>query len=166
MEDNYGADPRNRGLMGYSLGGLFTTWALKKEPSLFQKLAIISPSLWYGDNYLLEDEELLNSIKTAKDLQIFITCGSLEGENMISNMNRVFEIIKANKNIQSTKVIFADESHSSVTTTAMSRGLHNLYENKYKVIMKQAKAYYKKQAFAKSLDQFELAFNTTPKKSR
>jgi predicted alpha/beta superfamily hydrolase len=47
-ETNYSTDPNDRGLLGHSLGGLFTAWAFKKEPDLFNKLAILSPSLQYG----------------------------------------------------------------------------------------------------------------------
>ncbi len=163
MEKNYGTDPNDRGLMGYSIGGLFTTWALKEEPALFQKLAIISPSLWYGEEYLFDDEALIDNIKNANDLKMFITCGSLESKNMISNTNRLFDLVQDNKNIQSTKVIFEDESHGSVSTTAMARGLYYLYGNEYKALIKQAKAYYKKQYFEKSLEHFEMAFEASPK---
>ena len=163
MEKNYSADPEDRGLMGYSLGGLFTTWALKKEPSLFRKLTIISPSLWYGERYLFEDEELLNNIKSANGLKILIACGSLEGKNMISNTNRLFELVKENKNIQASLVIFDGETHGSVSPAAMTRGLYYLYENRFKALKKQSMVNYKKQAYEKSLEQFEMAFETSPR---
>ncbi|MEM7162903.1 MAG: alpha/beta hydrolase-fold protein [Bacteroidota bacterium] len=163
MENNYSADPENRGLMGFSAGGLFTTWAFKEEPSLFQKLAIISPSLWYDEAYLFEDEALLNAIKNADDLKVLITCGSLEGNTMVSHTDRLFELVQENKNIQSAKVIFEGETHGSVSTAAMARGLYFLYENQYKVFKKQGKAYYKAQAYAKSLEQFEMAFEASPR---
>ena len=163
MEQNYSTDPNDRGLMGYSLGGLFTTWAFKEEPELFHKLAIISPSLWYGDEYLFEDEALLNNIKNAGEMKIIISCGSLEGDNMISNANRLYQLLQENKNIQAIKVLFDGETHGSVGSAAMSRGLYYLYKNKYKAFIKKGEAFYKKQVFDKSLEQFELAFAASPR---
>lgn len=166
MEKNYASNPEDRGLIGYSYGGLFSTWALKKELSLFHKLGIISPALWYVDEFLLKDEELLSNIKNAKNLKIFIACGAEEGENMISNTNSLFDLFKKNKNIQSQKVIFADEDLGSVFLAATARGIRYLYKNKYKALLEDGTDYYKKKAFAKALKSFEKAFASAPKQVR
>lgn len=162
MEKNYGTDPENNGLIGASLGGLFVTWALKKEPLLFNRLGIISPSLWYGDEFLLTDEELLTNIKNANGLKVFIAAGSLESENMRSNANKLFELLQANKNIKSQKVIFEDESHGSVVLPATSRGVRYLYQNKVKALKEAANQYYKKKDYQNGIASLKKAFELAP----
>ncbi len=166
MEENYGADPNDRGLMGYSLGGLFSTWALKEEPELFQRFLIISPSLWYGEEFLLKDDQLMANIKNSKGLKVFITCGSLEGKTMVSNTNQLFEIAQQNKNIKSKKVIFEDEDHGSVMLAAMSRGIRYLYKNKYKELIETGMDYYHKKDFKTALEKFNSAFDSSPSSVR
>lgn len=48
IEKEWGADPRPeaRGILGYSLGGLFALWAQRQE-SCFQLAGSLSGSLWY-----------------------------------------------------------------------------------------------------------------------
>jgi predicted alpha/beta superfamily hydrolase len=45
VEKEYRADPENRGLFGYSLGGMFTTYAMFSKPGLFRNYFIGSPFL-------------------------------------------------------------------------------------------------------------------------
>jgi len=121
IENKYAANPKDRGLIGYSLGGLFSAWVLKKEPKLFHKLGITSPSLWFGEGFLLKDEELINNIRTATNLEVFISYGSLEGDDFIAYGTKLYESLKTNKNIQVTKVIFENENHSTAWVTTYNR---------------------------------------------
>lgn len=162
IEKNYAADPSDRGLMGGSLGGLFCTYALKKEPQLFNRLVITSPSLWYGKEFLLKDSELLENIKNANGLKVFVAVGSLEHKNMISHTNQLFDLIKTNKNIQSKKVIFEEEDHGSVGLPATSRGIRFLYKNKFKAFKEVAFIHYNKKEYDKGLENLKLAFEVAP----
>lgn len=158
IEKNYAGDPNDRGLMGASLGGLFCTYAMKKEPQLFNRLNIISPSLWFGDEFLLKDAELKQNIKNANGMKVFIAVGSLESENMTSNANKLFDLIQANKNIKSQKVIFDEEDHGSVGLPATSRGIRYLYGSEYELLKDKMKSLYKKKEYAKSLKTYQTVF--------
>ncbi|MFK7773894.1 MAG: alpha/beta hydrolase [Saprospiraceae bacterium] len=158
IEKNYAADPNDRGLMGGSLGGLFCTYALKEEPQLFNRLNIISPALWHGEEYLLKDAELLENIKNANGLEVFIACGALEANEMISYANRLFDLVKENKNIQSHKVIFDEEDHGSVGLPATSRGIRYLYGNEYKILKDKVYDLYKKKEYTKALKTYQTVF--------
>jgi predicted alpha/beta superfamily hydrolase len=46
-------DPQRQALFGHSLAGQFTLYALVTRPQLFDTYLAASPSLWYGDGYLL-----------------------------------------------------------------------------------------------------------------
>lgn len=47
-EQELGFTPESRGLAGYSLGGLFTLWAMG-QTEVFQRFASMSGSVWYDD---------------------------------------------------------------------------------------------------------------------
>jgi predicted alpha/beta superfamily hydrolase len=162
METTYGTDPDDRGLLGFSYGGLFTTWVLKQEPKLFNKLAILSPSLQYGDGFLIKDSELINNISNLNDLDVFLSFGSLEGSDFINYGNDLHELLKKNKKIHVKKVIFQDESHGSVWNAATTRAILTLYGNKYKALLQEAYAFYEAKEFVKSLESYELAIISYP----
>lgn len=165
MESNYGIDSNDRGLLGYSLSGLFTTWVLKKEPNLFNRLAIISPSLWYGkDEFILDNAEFLTNVKNAQNLKVFIAYGSLERDGLIALSTKLYESLKTNNNIEVTKVIFEGETHSSVWYAATTRALYTLYEEPFKALVKKAMDYYHAKKFNEALDNFELVFEKYPNK--
>ena len=164
IEKNYAANPNDRGLMGGSLGGLFCTYAMKEEPDLFDKFIVTSPSLWYSDEYLLKDEELLKNINNASKKEVFISVGSLENPGMISYANQLYDLVKTNKNIQSHKVIFDQEDHGSVGLPASSRGIRYLYKNKFENLKDIAFSHYKKKEYAKGLENLKLAFEVAPEK--
>lgn len=46
IDRTYSTQPENTGLMGSSLGGLFTLYAGFKRPEVFQRLAVMSPSMF------------------------------------------------------------------------------------------------------------------------
>jgi predicted alpha/beta superfamily hydrolase len=56
IEDLYGGDPDDRALLGFSLGGLFTAYALLQE-GLLKRFIIGSPSLWWDNRMMFELEE-------------------------------------------------------------------------------------------------------------
>lgn len=42
------ADPATNGILGSSLGGLFSFWAALQEPSIFSRAAVVSPAFFWG----------------------------------------------------------------------------------------------------------------------
>ena len=78
VEQNYPADSTDRGYFGYSLGGLFATWVLKEDPTLFKRIGIGSPWLEVDDYLLLKEQTLLKNINDLQDLKVFVEYGTLE----------------------------------------------------------------------------------------
>src|SRR5436853_327354 len=56
IETNYRADPAHRILMGSSLGGLFTLYAMFTEPTFFSGYISASPAVPYGDRFAFKQE--------------------------------------------------------------------------------------------------------------
>lgn len=128
IEDEYAADSGDRGLIGSSSGGIFTTWVLKKEPTLFQKLAIGNPSHSNRDEFLLNDIELRENINSATNLDVFIACGSLENIKVISFTNGIFRLLNENKSIKSNKIIFENLEHGNAWPAISTRALNYFYK--------------------------------------
>lgn len=165
MENNYNTNPEDRGLLGSSLSGFFTTWVFKEEPNLFNKLAILSPSLQFdkGD-FLLNSPEFQNNVKNEKNLSVFISYGSLEGDRFIALGEALYELLTTNPKIEVTKVIFTDETHGTVYSAASSRALHTLYRDQFKYLLGWVSMHYSKKEYKKGLEKYEKAFKNYPKR--
>jgi len=158
IDGKYATKVNDRGLLGFSYGGLFCTWILKQEPELFQKMGITSPSLWYEERALFEDEELLNNIKNAENLNLLVACGSLEGNDMISNSKQLFDLLNTNQNIKASNIVFEDENHSTVSIVAYNRALTYFYRNQYAIFIDKAYALFAEKNYEKSIENVQNAF--------
>lgn len=79
---------RNTIIMGSSLGGLVSYYAILKYPEIFGKAAIFSPSFWFSDKIF----ELANENKKMKT-KIYFLSGENESEDMVSNLNKMDKIV-------------------------------------------------------------------------
>lgn len=121
-------------IIGQSLGGLLQTEILLKKPRLFTKYIIISPSLWWDNGSLLnQNSEILNET-FRKKTEIYIGVGK-EGLTP-TEIPRVMEVdanlladkLKATKS-KSVKVIFdylPQEDHSTIMHQAVLNALKQL----------------------------------------
>lgn len=163
MEKKYNADPNDRGILGYSLGGLFSTWTMNQHKPLFNRLAILSPSLWYGgEDFILKNEHFLNYAKNAKGLRIFISCGELEGKPMIAAAEKLYKTLSKNKNIEVQKVIFEGETHGSCAPAASNRAINYLYLSQYLILKKEGMEHYFSKEYGESAKKFEQAIKRYP----
>jgi len=79
IESNYRTDPSNRTYFGFSLGGLFGTYALMTKPDTFKNYILGSPSLWRDIPLLFSLENAALKTK-ALEINLFISYGELEKE--------------------------------------------------------------------------------------
>lgn len=117
-------------IIGQSLGGLLTTEILFKTPSLFDHYIIVSPSLWW-DNEELLDEKMLHDIGNKS---IYIAVGK-EGEIMERTARALYQKLKDKKN-KNTKLYFEyleDKTHGD----ALHEAVYNAFEKIFKVENKE-----------------------------
>tara|TARA_R110000868_G_scaffold117600_12_gene312400 strand:- start:20554 stop:21348 length:795 start_codon:yes stop_codon:yes gene_type:complete len=78
-----------RALIGSSLGGLVSLYAIHKYPTMFSKVAALSPSLWW------DDKEILNILTNSKFFpdRLWIDGGSLE-ENLPVHMKELEQLLQ------------------------------------------------------------------------
>ena len=88
-EAEAGLAPRARAIAGYSLAGLFATWAWVQEPATFDTCASLSGSLWFEGwcDWLAAQLEALDW----SDRLAYLTLGSKEKRAARPQMKRVEE---------------------------------------------------------------------------
>ncbi|MBC7528259.1 MAG: alpha/beta hydrolase [Chthonomonadaceae bacterium] len=74
-------DAANTGLGGSSLGGLVSLYLGIKYPAVFGKLAIVSPSVWWDNNIIVQQTL---AMPTNMKTKIWLDIGTEEGRQMLS----------------------------------------------------------------------------------
>jgi predicted alpha/beta superfamily hydrolase len=125
IEADYRVQSNERGLAGYSYGGLFTLYTLFSAPEIFSRYFAGSPSMW---DVLFEYEK--NYASTHQDLpvKLFMTAGGREKETC-KGIKKMVERLHS-RSYPGLEVIthfFAGEGHMSGAAAAFSRALSVLY---------------------------------------
>lgn len=77
------------GIMGSSLGGFISQYALIQYPEAFSKGGLFSPSYWYSDSVWAFTEENVNN----PSQRIYQIVGSEEGVTMTNDMNEMHRLL-------------------------------------------------------------------------
>ncbi len=86
IDSSYRTKPNtmNTVIMGSSLGGLISYYALLKYPEVFGKAGVFSPAFWINPEVF----ELTKSTKTL-DSKIYFLCGDNESSEMVPDINKM-----------------------------------------------------------------------------
>ncbi|GGH05970.1 alpha/beta hydrolase [Pedobacter zeae] len=122
-------------IIGQSLGGLLITEILFKKPSLFNKYVIVSPSLWWDNGSLFNQDSKISESAFNPQTRVYIAVGK-EGLTpteiprvMEVDANLLAEKIKGFNN-QNVKVYFdflPQEDHATIMHQAVSNSFKLLY---------------------------------------
>lgn len=76
----YPINDKNQTLVGNGFGGLFALHVLFTKPYLFQKYVASSPSIWWNNRYILEEEETFRAEiqKSGINKKVLLTVGEME----------------------------------------------------------------------------------------
>lgn len=122
-------------IIGQSLGGLLATEILFKKPTLFNKYIIVSPSLWWNNGSLLNQDDQLLKDSFNQQTDIYIGVGK-EGLTptviprvMEVDANLLAEKIKniKSKNINVYFDYLPEEDHATILHQAVSNAFRRLY---------------------------------------
>ncbi len=81
---------RNTAIMGSSLGGLVSYYAILKYTDVFGKAAVFSPSFWFNRKEIVELTEKTSKLKT----KIYFLCGDNEGDaDVIADLNKIDDLV-------------------------------------------------------------------------
>jgi predicted alpha/beta superfamily hydrolase len=150
VEERFRADPAQRGIAGWSLGGLFVLHALFSGRNPFDKAIAISPSIWWADREMVTEEEKYAASHDDLACTLYATVGDREETapsrtwprvpaeyadqqakaEMVSNLSRLVETLRTRR--YPSLVLHHEvlpEHHSSIFPAGFTRGLLQLYSN-------------------------------------
>lgn len=151
IEKDYPVNPQRQALLGNGYGGLFVLHTLFTKPESFQTYIASSPSVWWNNRYILEEEAAFaERLKTQPvKAHLVMTVGELEQSlnrnefdwpeapraehankvtrrRMVDNTREMFWRLEKSQSPGGFKItyrIFAEESHKSVIPMALSNAL-------------------------------------------
>lgn len=132
IEKNYRAENHNRTFVGNSLGGLFGSYILLKNPGMFQNYIIGSPSYWYDDKVIFKMENKLSKTNHKINANVFISIGERETKSLESSYEMVedakifYQKIRAWKQpgIKVKMIVIPEASHHTAFPTTAIQGLY------------------------------------------
>jgi len=128
IETNYKADASNRTLMGCSLGGLITLYALFTQPELFSGYAAASPAIGWDREVLYKYEKDFYMKKLTKPVRLYMAIGDVERsrpayEKFASQMmSRNYPMVSMQSKI------LENTGHSGTKSETFGRGLQYIFE--------------------------------------
>lgn len=131
VEKNYKANS-TRTVIGESLAGLYSTYVLEYHPYLFTNYIIISPSLWWGDEKLLDKTHTCLIEKIKQPLNVYVGVPKKEEDvKMYEYGEQLYKTLQKNKNIKSHFDYLPNEIHSTVIHQAVNNAFQKLYPSTY-----------------------------------
>jgi predicted alpha/beta superfamily hydrolase len=116
IDKRYSTDPKSRILVGHSLGGYFTVYALQQnllnKTGFFCGYIAASPSTHYNNNYILSELEKLPADKQSQ-IRSYITFGGLEDDED-STLLRTGKILLSLSNSLENKIDYRGAVYSGL----------------------------------------------------
>jgi len=103
-------DQQHTGLAGSSMGGLISLYGALAYPTVFGKVGVFSPALWFSDSLY----EFAKNATVDNGILVYYVAGSAESSTMVSNIKRMDDQLKLKglNSYQSSMLIQADGAHS------------------------------------------------------
>jgi predicted alpha/beta superfamily hydrolase len=128
IEKNYRADTGNRTLMGCSLGGLITLYALFTHTEMFNGYAAASPAIGWDKEVIYRYEQKYFESRSAKPVRLYMTIGGVERN--VPGFEK-FSTFLANRNYQALHIkpkVLENTGHSGTKSETYGRGLQYVFE--------------------------------------
>lgn len=127
IENNLSIQSSKRTLAGHSLGGYFGQFLLFQQeyPNPFDNIISASPSLWWGNAYILDLEEQFSATNDTLNIRLYSTIGDSEGVTMNTMFNAFNEKIKS-RNYQGFKFEyerFENTTHNNSPIESFDKGI-------------------------------------------
>lgn len=124
VESNY-RTTETKTIIGQSLGGLLATEVLINKPNTFDNYIIVSPSLWWDSEKLLDKEMM--SYDSKKSIYV---AGGKEGEVMERTAKELYAKLEKSKSANTT--LFYEFLEDKTHGDALHNAVYNAFEKFYK----------------------------------
>jgi len=85
-------DRANTAVMGSSMGGLISQYAIEQYPQVFSKAGIFSPAYWLAVPAVFD---FAKAQPPRKDAKLYFYAGGKEGDSMLPDMQRMVDLLRA-----------------------------------------------------------------------
>lgn len=119
----------SRTIIGQSLGGLLATEILLKRPKMFDTYIIMSPSLWWGSESLLQQAPELLKAHPDWKTKVYVGVGR-EGNTMVGDAKKLARMLRQQNNIKTSFDYLPRETHATMTHQAVYNAFKLLYPAK------------------------------------
>lgn len=119
----------NKTIIGQSLGGLLATEILMKKPELFDNYVIVSPSLWWDKQNMINSASDYFKANNSLSKKVFIGVGGKEHPVMVKTAKMLNNAIKQSKNdeIELFFTKFKAENHETILHRAVYLAFEQFY---------------------------------------
>ena len=126
---NYRTLPEDTGIVGYSFGGLFALYTLFHQPDTFKRYFVCSPSVWWGNEFLLGAEKDFAAKNSDLAAWLFMSVGADEPQSMLADMYAIAKALvnRKYKSLEMATHILEGAGHLSVFPPFICRALKAAY---------------------------------------
>ncbi len=128
IENNYKTDNKNRTIMGCSLGGLITMYALFAQPDMFTGYAAASPAIGWDKEVIYQYEKKYFESHSSLPARLYMTIGGVERN--VPGFERLAKFLRE-RNYSSLHIlpkVLENTGHSGTKSETFSRGLQYVFE--------------------------------------
>jgi len=128
IEKNYRADKNDRTLMGCSLGGLFTMYALLTQPGMFQRYVATSPAFMWDNAVLYQYEKKYAANKNNPPAKLFACVGGVE--RSVPSFQKLSQYLNDQhySTLQIEARVLENTGHSGTKGEGYARGLQYVFK--------------------------------------
>ncbi len=134
MEHDFSADTSRNGriILGHSFGGLLAAYAFTNYNTIFGNYLMLSPSLWYDNEILLQTEQDNRKLNKNNQQLVFMGLGELENAGrMQAPFEAFYQRLKSNyPGLQILKNIVQHLDHQGSKNPNITEGLNFYFKNK------------------------------------
>ncbi len=124
-------------LMGSSLGGLFTSYAMLEKPGFFDGYVAIAGSYSLDSAYFDEKLAYHSRTRALEDVRSYLAVGSLDGnEVLVKTLNESIKTAHL-KEFKNKYKVFNDVGHAGVEPLAYTYGLQYVFERPFLKLSEQ-----------------------------
>jgi len=127
IDTRYRTKKDDRTLMGSSLGGLFTLYALFQETALFNRYVLTSPAIGWGNEVIDNYEKNYAPKKSQFPVRLFMAVGGLEGNE--SSFEKYADRLRTKKfdGLEIETRVIEGSGHSGGKAEGYTRGLQFVF---------------------------------------